>query len=328
MYRSFDGNGHRTKIVDELRYRFPGEQTQVLHGRFEKVSGLNEASGFIVSSWTGRDLYCFVENGIVHSNDLSVPFVSTKEEYFKTANAFLNDLKEQNITKAIFSRIKKCSAELAPETAFQRLTEEYPEAFVYYFRSSLLGTWIGASPEVLCSFENGEFTTMSLAGTLPKNSEKTWTSKELNEQAAVTSFVRKKLSKYGRKISISDRHVVEAGAVCHLRTILSCTISAEQLGDLLNELHPTPAVSGLPRNQAMHLIQKYEKHDRELYTGFLGWKQHDRSSVYVNLRCAKWIGGHYYLFVGGGFTQASVVQDEWEETENKSQTLLKVLQNM
>lgn len=314
--------------MDELFYRFPGEQIKQFRGGFKKVATLNEASGFIVSSSSGKDLFCFVEGEKSDPHVHSVPNVISKQEYLDTANSFLQELIVQNITKAILSRVKKYSTDLTPELAFHRLAQEYPEAFVYFFKSELLGTWIGASPEVLCSFEQGSFTTMSLAGTLSKASDKSWTQKEMEEQAAVTSFILDKLKKHGGQISVSDLHDVEAGAVRHLRTNLTCKVHPEKIGELVNELHPTPAVSGMPRNLAMELINKHEKHNRELYTGFLGLMGQDRSCLYVNLRCAKWIDNNYYLFVGGGLTQASVVEDEWAETENKSLTLLKVLQNM
>lgn len=328
MYRSLNSNCHRTKIVDELFYRFPGEKIKQFRGGFQKVAALNETSGFIVSTSTGKELFCFVEDEKSDPNVHPVPILISKQDYQETANSFLKELKAKNITKAILSRVKKYSTDLTPELAFHRLAEEYPEAFVYFFKSKLLGTWIGASPEILCSYEQGIFTTMSLAGTLATASEKSWTQKEREEQAAVTSFILDKLKKHGDQISISDLHEVEAGAVRHLRTNLTCQVHPEKIGELVNELHPTPAVSGLPRDLAMELIKKHEKHNRELYTGFLGLMGHDRSCLYVNLRCAKWIDNNYYLFVGGGLTQASEVEDEWEETENKSQTLLKVLQNI
>lgn len=314
--------------MDELFYRFPGGQIKQFRGGFQKVATLNEASGFIVSTSTGKDLFCFVEGEKSDPHVHSAPNVISKQEYLDRAYSFLKELKAQNITKAILSRVKKYSTDLTPELAFHRLAQEYPEAFVYFFKSEILGTWIGASPEVLCSYDQGIFTTMSLAGTLAKASEKSWTQKEKEEQAAVTSFILDKLKKHGDQILVSDLHDVEAGAVRHLRTNLKCKVRPEKIGELVKELHPTPAVSGLPRELALELIKKHENHDRELYTGFLGLKGQDRSCLYVNLRCAKWFENNYYLFVGGGLTQASVIEDEWEETENKSQTLLKVLQNM
>ncbi|MEY4792967.1 MAG: hypothetical protein RIT34_1776, partial [Bacteroidota bacterium] len=94
---------------------------------------------------------------------------------------------------------------------------------------------------------------------------------------------------------------------------------------LLKYLHPTPAVAGLPQKVAVQYINALETHDRALYTGIIGNLRVGHEKLFVNLRCAQVYEGKLYIYVGGGFTPDSVAEQEWQETENKSKTLLQLL---
>ena len=93
---------------------------------------------------------------------------------------------------------------------------------------------------------------------------------------------------------------------------------------LVNQLHPTPAIAGLPIGEALNLISNTEIHSRKMYSGFLGRISEDRTDLYVNLRCCQVISNQAFLYLGGGFTKDSNSNSEWDETENKSKTLLDV----
>jgi isochorismate synthase len=99
---------------------------------------------------------------------------------------------------------------------------------------------------------------------------------------------------------------------------------------LTKVLHPTPAVCGTPQKVAKVFIHKNENYDREYYTGFLGPVSglEDRSDLYVNVRCMKMGTKTAFLYVGGGITEASQPLEEWEETQDKLQTMLQVLAPM
>jgi isochorismate synthase len=138
---------------------------------------------------------------------------------------------------------------------------------------------------------------------------------------------RYQISDYDRK----GPFTAQAGNIVHLKTRYK--ISLKQLkgkiGKLIADLHPTPAVCGLPRNKSYELIRKTEKHDRSFYAGFLGpWNISGESKLFVNLRCAAIYNKKMNLYIGGGLTAESKVESEWEETVRKSQTLLSVLEKM
>ena len=98
------------------------------------------------------------------------------------------------------------------------------------------------------------------------------------------------------------------------------------LGNLVELLHPTPAICGLPRKEALQFIKENEGYDRSYYSGFIGMIDADgRNDIYVNLRCMNIGENDLTLFAGGGLLDSSDVDQEWEETNDKLQTMLAIL---
>jgi isochorismate synthase len=307
----------------------PGSTVVIKTGEFELFESLESLEGFIVSDFKGEQFYHFKE----FSSEPSYTFLDsiapsiTKEEYLKTGEDFLAEIRSDHLGKAVLSRVKTSRFDSRKvEELFHLLESTYPDAFVYLISSSHFGTWIGATPEKLIQSIDGSFVTMSLAGTLPADSFQSWGEKEMDEQQQVTDFISDVLQKYGsERIQLTGPFEVRSGAVKHLRTDIQFELNPSKLIELARELHPTPAVSGMPRNKALKLIRKYEKHERGLYAGMIGFISGSKCSMYVNLRCCSIHEKHAALYVGGGFTKDSVVLNEWDETENKSRTLLNLM---
>jgi len=98
--------------------------------------------------------------------------------------------------------------------------------------------------------------------------------------------------------------------------------------DLMMELHPTPAVSGFPKNDSIEYILNNEGYNRKYYTGFLGpinSLKHDSINLFVNLRSMKVYRNKYVLYLGGGLNYGSIAEKEWQETENKAKTLEEII---
>lgn len=208
---------------------------------------------------------------------------------------------------------------------YQKLSHKYPNAFSYLFSIPGIGTWCGATPEQLVKAEGSKVQLVSLAGT--KTADQEWTQKEKEEQGFVTNYIEALLQRNAcQNIETSETQTIEAGSVQHLKNTISAELSsADQLFTLVKELHPTPAVGGLPKNAAIELILEKESYDRKYYTGFLGPVKSKQTQLYVNLRCLEALGDSVCLFLGAGITAASDPDAEWEETKLKARTLLSVL---
>jgi isochorismate synthase len=114
----------------------------------------------------------------------------------------------------------------------------------------------------------------------------------------------------------------------HLNTSYTIDTKEINFGNLssvmLDLLHPTPAVCGMPKEAAESIIEKIEEYDREFYSGYLGPVNIDNNShLFVNIRTMKIENQQVYAFAGGGITEDSDPEKEWNETEIKLQTILK-----
>ena len=261
--------------------------------------------------------------------------ISEKQNYITLVSKAIDLIRAGSASKIVTSRKKEI-----PLTKFDlsglisRLFDLYPKAFRYVWFHPETGLWCGATPEVLITTKGSTFSTMALAGTMvhdPKTKPR-WTRKELNEQQWVTDALTDKLQRAASVIKVSKVKNHVAGSLVHLRTDFDGVLKKadNSLEMLTRSLHPTPAVCGTPNDYAKKFILENEGYDRSYYTGYLGPTEArlGQSRLYVNLRCMKISEGIAQLFVGGGVTEDSVAINEFEETENKLQTMLQVLQPM
>lgn len=296
---------------------------------------------FIVRNESDRKhLSDFLEN--IADNPVQFPEqeinFSKKEVYLKQAKSMIAQMKAGHLKKVVLSRIqiKKLLPDFKIDLFFEQLNRQYPNAFVYLFYLPGKGIWVGATPETLLEKQGGYFETMALAGTQKRQQEDAitrWGEKEIQEQKHVSDFIINQLANLN--ISSFKRNEAEtmyAGSLAHICTRFKIPFSglAGKTGEFIRALHPTPAVCGIPKEKAWKLIEETEKHKRRFYTGFLGpWNLKGQSShLFVNLRCARVLKNDIEIYIGGGLTAESVPEKEWQETEDKSQTILSAIENL
>lgn len=250
----------------------------------------------------------------------------TKEEYCNTLQKVIGVIKENNLPKLVYSRRKIFTDfnTINYGESFKNLCKSYPNAFRYLFNDGQ-NAWMGAFSEVLGKFNKSthEFETMALAGTLPVSEE--WSEKEIEEQKPVTNYIQDILKNYSDSIDQSETYDHISGNIKHLRTDFKTTIQPEDLDRIIQDLHPTPAVCGIPKDFCNENIRKYEKFPREFYAGYIKVETEDSILYFVNLRCARLYKDSVHVFVGGGITAQSNPEKEWRETELKSEAILKNL---
>jgi isochorismate synthase len=252
----------------------------------------------------------------------------TPEEYLQKLEEVIEIIKENNLPKLVLSRRKIFTyfTEIDLKESFNNLCRNYPNAFKYLFFDGKT-SWIGAFSEVLGKFNKSthEFETMSIAGTIPVSEE--WTEKEIEEQKPVSSYIRNILVKFVTLSEVEESETYDhiSGNIKHLKTNFKIKINPEDLDSIIQELHPTPAVCGIPKDFCREVIEKIEKFPRELYAGYIKIETEDYIQYFVNLRCARLYKNSVHLFVGGGITAQSNPEKEWNETELKSEAVLKNL---
>ncbi len=281
-----------------------------------------------------------------------------KARHLQLVQKGIESIRKGELKKVVLARREELHLE-NPDAIeiFKHLLKKYPSAFVYLWFHPEIGLWLGATPETLLQVERNRFKTMALAGTqkFSGSMEVSWGEKEREEQQFVTDAILENLQKIGSSIKTTAPYTTKAGNLLHLRTDITGVLNSNfnntyaNLHQLISAIHPTPAICGLPKERAKQFILENEPYDREFYTGFLGElnikKNIKRSvnrrntenlaygsmltqtSLFVNLRCMKLDENRALLFVGGGITKDSEPAAEWEETQNKAETMKAVLHN-
>ncbi len=205
---------------------------------------------------------------------------------------------------------------------FTSAASTFPKCYVALWYTPLTGYWLTITPEVLLeSYNNGQWHTVALAGTMQKE-ETIWSEKNQREQQYVADYVTSVLNPLVNHFTHSEVQTIEAAQLKHLRTDFFFTPHAK-IGELLEALHPTPAVCGLPKKKAYSAIKQIESSPRKYYAGCSGPLQLSKEGthLYVTLRCAHWTDNSAVTYyAGGGLLKESKLQEEWHEINSKKQT--------
>ena len=248
---------------------------------------------------------------------------------------FHASLKSGRFSKLVLSR---CSISILPPSPtspldlFQRACTMYPRLFVALVYTPQSGLWLTATPEILLEGDGCRWRTIALAGTMKlKDNELqgegehlTWSTKNIQEQRFVATYLRSCLEHFASDIREEGPRTVRAANLVHLRSDFTFTLfNNARVGTLLQALHPTPAVCGLPKEEAFRFILDNEHTPRQYYSGFMGPLNLITPSthLYVSLRCMQITATHYHLYAGGGLLKDSVEEQEWQETEAKLETM-------
>lgn len=263
------------------------------------------------------------------------PCISTNfDDYLVCVNHAIEQIHTAKFSKVIVSRrICKEKKNESMGRLFLGMHDVNPGVFVFVVNLPKAGLWMGATPELLFRSDGRHAQTVSLAATQPlrPDGRYCWFTKEIEEQAFVSRYTVDVLHRFGfSTYQTKGPQDLETATVAHLKTsfFFSGDQIQDRLGEFVEQLCPTPAVCGLPKVEAARFIQAFEPHDRRYYTGFLGpWRlEQSGTDVYVNLRSMEIEDAQYVLYTGGGITARSNPEQEWEETTQKSRTLLNAIE--
>lgn len=276
---------------------------------------------------------------VTQPREVPLPVDIDKGSFLRLVEKGIREIERGTFHKIVPSRTRVVTL---PESfdvvaSFQKLCASYPLALISYVSIPGVGTWLGASPEILVCVQGKKiFRTVALAGTLPYSAgvdtrSVAWTQKEIEEQALVERYVISCFKKI--RLREYDEHgprTVVAGNLMHLKSEFTVDIEATnfpQLGSvMLDLLHPTSAVCGMPLEPSLAFLKAHEPHDRGFYSGYLGPVNINNDiDVFVNLRCMQIAGPQAILYAGAGVTIDSIAEQEWAETEMKFDTLVNVI---
>lgn len=231
-------------------------------------------------------------------------------------------------------RIEVESEEIfCPWSVLQKIKRE--ESFSWAFAIDG-AAFVGVSPERLFTREGTKISSEAIAGTRPTSTEPLLdvalreellhSKKEIHEHAFVTKHIEFQLNRLCTQVHVGTLSTLAGAGVQHLIRRFSGILKSNIAeSNIIEALHPTPAVGGLPKEQAYEKIYEIEGFDRGWYAGAIGWAQKDSSEFAVGIRSCLIRGKKLYWYSGCGIVNESDAEKEWEEAELKAQPFIEAL---
>ncbi len=242
----------------------------------------------------------------------------------------VQNIRQGRLGKVVLARAH-CAASggLDPWRVIEQLRRQHSDAHLFACRRGD-ACFLGASPEILAHVKDGQLRTHALAGTTIRSTDAQEdvrlgqalleSAKDRHEHQLVVDAICKALQPCCHAMEVSQTpELKRLSRVQHLNTPIRAQLTPDTgvLG-ILEAMHPTPAVGGYPRNEAVDYIRHHEGWDRGWYAGPLGWlDSRGNGHFVVALRSALLRQRHSYLFAGCGLVGDSVPCLEYEETRVK-----------
>jgi isochorismate synthase len=325
------------------------EQAGTTPLRLRSCTELNGTEGFVVAPFQVTDeqpIWVIQGNTSMHKAEprceaQGARHANAPEEYYAIDFAnFHAQLQAGTLRKIVLAR---CAEEqrtrpVDPKELFLLACSLYPRMFIALASLPDGTCWLTATPEILLEGIGSEWRTIALAGTMQLQGDELdgegeatrWSTKNIQEQRYVATYIAECLERFSLDFREEGPRTVRAANLVHLRSDFTFSLqSHEPVGNLLQELHPTPAVCGLPKREAFSFIVKHEHTPRQYYSGFMGPLGLDAEThLYVSLRCMQITETKYRLYAGGGLLKESRLEQEWQETEAKMLTMRRLLSSL
>ncbi len=240
------------------------------------------------------------------------------------------------LEKLVLSRQKIFSVSNQPDWnfIFEELERKFPECYLFLIKSKK-SYFFGVSPEKFISVHNGKIEVEAVAGSAPRSKQQPEdlnlenglrvSTKNLKEHKYVSEFIINVLKEYSINITNSDNpEIKKLDNIQHLITKVSAELKEKnKLFELIEALYPTPAVCGVPKNDAIEYIRQLENYDRGLYSGLIGWLDFKGNCDFsVTIRSALAKGKEITAYAGAGIVEDSNPDEEFIETQLKLKPIL------
>lgn len=268
----------------------------------------------------------------------STTSASNYENWKQNIEKAISAIKQNKFQKVVLANATTLTFE-QPISGYDLLAEsEKMNLGCYHFlwAESEEVAFIGSTPERLYQRQEQQFLTEALAGTAAVAASEIQTElnaqwllsdpKNIYENQLVVDDIENNLKDCVTDFDVSEAKIKRLHNVQHLRRTIQATLQ-EKVSDshCLSKIHPTAAVAGLPRSNAIQFISENEPFKRYWYAGTLGVMSQTESEFCVTLRSALIARNSITLYAGAGIVEGSNPQSEWQEIKRKSQGMAKLL---
>jgi len=262
-----------------------------------------------------------------------------KKEYLDSIKKVTAVIKAQQAEKVVIARALKLNFDqpLEPAAALYQVSEEQPESFLFGMEAENQ-FFFGATPERLVKVQDRQALSTCLAGSTPRGktveidtalgNELLNDKKNRSEHQFVVKMISQVFNAHSSKMFVPKMpKLMKIRDIQHLYTPVEGELKeGSNLLDLVQDLHPTPALGGEPKQEAMSLIRQYETMSRGYYAAPVGWIDANGDGEFaVAIRSALLDGKEAYLYAGGGIVEDSHPEAEYDETWVKFRPMLRVL---
>ncbi|QHS15952.1 isochorismate synthase [haloarchaeon 3A1-DGR] len=267
---------------------------------------------------------------------------TTREEWRAGVEAAVDRIRAGDLEKVVLAQALAADLRAdAPRAAtVDRLRNRYPNCYPFLVETDPAGAaFVGATPERLVSTRGRTVETDALAGTTGRGetpAEDEWLASELaadrknaHEHDLVVDAIRDQLAPFAASITAGERRIKRLAEVQHLHTPITAELETNtHVLELVEALHPTPAVGGLPPAAALETIRETEPFDRGWYAAPVGWIDAAGNGTFaVGIRSAVLEPRAATLFAGVGIVADSDADEEWDEIQLKYRPILNELED-
>lgn len=246
---------------------------------------------------------------------------------------------QQSLDKVVLAREASFEMDepLDPVVLLQKLRAATSDCFHFLLQPTTGAAFLGATPERLFERDGHIVRSEAVAGTRPRGAsaqddarlreELFESSKDRREHAFVRRSIEERLAPLCADLQVDDEpSEMKLARGRHLVSSIQGRLHEEvSTFDLIEQLHPTPAVGGYPRHEALQAIRTQEPFDRGWYAGPIGWIGKDAAEMAVAIRSGLVHGQKLRLYSGAGIVEGSTPAGEWEEIEHKLSDFIDVL---
>lgn len=285
---------------------------------------------------TARQILHLLSSPIAAHNTLTMPEVrsrqslTSEQQWQEQVNNALHHIETHELDKVVLARAT--AFEFEQPTALAAFAQRWQERTPGTFGFSLNfgeASFVGFSPERLLRQQGRDIATEALAGTQPRGENALEDQayehilrsdqKLIHEHRLVVDFIADRLKPFS-KHTLSDAQVsiLKLANVQHRQAGYRAQLSsAASAPILLRSLFPTPAVCGLPTDQAFDCIASYEPIQRGWYAGTVGIIGNDNSEFSVAIRSGLLQSNRFINYAGAGIVKGSNADAEWQELNDK-----------
>ncbi|SEJ34909.1 isochorismate synthase [Bhargavaea ginsengi] len=262
-----------------------------------------------------------------------------KADYLRAVEGVRDGILEGGPEKVVIARSigLEFAAPVRHSEVLEHLSAEQQESYLFGLENGD-GFFFGATPERLVKMEDGKGLTACVAGSIrrgktveedrllgegllkdPKNRE---------EHQYVVQMIGDVFRSFCSDVRIpAGPRLLKVRDIQHLFTPVEATPNVgTDLLDLVQALHPTPALGGTPRDEALRMIRNNEKMDRGYYGAPIGWMDTEGDGEFaVAIRSGLLKGDRAHLYAGGGIVAGSVPEEEYKETWVKFRPMMRAL---